>query len=196
MNGTTHHIEFVTQAQYNQLEQEQQLVAGTYYFITDDETAEEFAEAIEILQTDLAIVNEYGLETRQLLTGTRADVANMLPTVGTLVRNPIEDENWMNMASIDQSGNVTVNNTFSAGLYAVKVVQPTPAAYRATFTMWVPRNGEVCLSPVFVWYDGVTMYQAMLRVNANGEADIVTVSGSTNYPNTTIYANRIGTDET
>ena len=36
LNGTTHHIEFVTQAQYNELEAQGKLVANTYYFITDD----------------------------------------------------------------------------------------------------------------------------------------------------------------
>lgn len=36
LNGTTHHIEFVTQAQYNQLVSSHQLVTNTYYFITDD----------------------------------------------------------------------------------------------------------------------------------------------------------------
>lgn len=51
INGTAHHIEFVTQAQYNDLEQAGQLIEGCYYFITDDETAENFEDAIEALQT-------------------------------------------------------------------------------------------------------------------------------------------------
>lgn len=41
LNGTTHHIEFVTQAQYNQLVADGKIVANTYYIITDDETAED-----------------------------------------------------------------------------------------------------------------------------------------------------------
>ena len=32
VNGTTHHIEFVTQAQFNQLEHDDELVSNTYYF--------------------------------------------------------------------------------------------------------------------------------------------------------------------
>lgn len=41
LNGTTHHIEFVTQAQYNQLVADEELVANTWYFITDDTSVEE-----------------------------------------------------------------------------------------------------------------------------------------------------------
>lgn len=41
LNGTTHHLEFVTQAQYNQLEADGELVANTYYFITDDTSYED-----------------------------------------------------------------------------------------------------------------------------------------------------------
>ena len=47
LNGTTHHIEFVTQAPYNQLVAQGQLVANTYYFITDDTTAEDLEDAIQ-----------------------------------------------------------------------------------------------------------------------------------------------------
>lgn len=46
LNNTNHHIEFVTQAQYNQLENDEQLVANTYYFITDDTTAEDLEQHI------------------------------------------------------------------------------------------------------------------------------------------------------
>lgn len=50
INGTTHHIEFVTQAQYNQLLADEDLVPNTYYFITDDDTAEDLENAINDLQ--------------------------------------------------------------------------------------------------------------------------------------------------
>ncbi len=40
LNNSDHSIEFVTQAQFNQLEADDQLVANTYYFITDDTTLE------------------------------------------------------------------------------------------------------------------------------------------------------------
>lgn len=44
LNGTTHNIEFVTQAQYNQLKEDEELVPNTYYFITDDTTLEGLEE--------------------------------------------------------------------------------------------------------------------------------------------------------
>ncbi len=46
LNGTTHHIEFVTQAQFNQLQADEQLVANTYYFITDDQDWESLEQHI------------------------------------------------------------------------------------------------------------------------------------------------------
>lgn len=46
LNGTTHHIEFVTQAQFNQLVADEQLVKNTYYFITDDTTLEGLENSI------------------------------------------------------------------------------------------------------------------------------------------------------
>lgn len=47
VNDTDHNIEFVTQAQYNQLVASGQLVGNTYYFITDDTTAEDLEDAIQ-----------------------------------------------------------------------------------------------------------------------------------------------------
>ena len=54
LNNTDHSIEFVTQAQYNQLEAQGQLVANTYYFITDDTTAEDTNNKISELENDIA----------------------------------------------------------------------------------------------------------------------------------------------
>ena len=49
INGTTHHIEFVTQAEYNTLAQGGELIEGCYYFITDDTTEEDIEEALDNL---------------------------------------------------------------------------------------------------------------------------------------------------
>ena len=53
LNGSTHHIEFVTQAQYNQLVADEELVANTYYFITDDTTEEDIEEHLSTIDTEL-----------------------------------------------------------------------------------------------------------------------------------------------
>lgn len=55
VNNTDHNIEFVTQAQYNQLEHDGELVANTYYFITDDTTVEDLEEHIN--QNDEAVAS-------------------------------------------------------------------------------------------------------------------------------------------
>ena len=57
LNGSTHHIEFLTQAQFNQLEADHELVVNTYYFITDDQSIDDLQEhldeKIEELENDL-----------------------------------------------------------------------------------------------------------------------------------------------
>lgn len=78
LNGTTHHIEFVTQAQYNQLEQDEELVANTYYFITDDNTAEDIEEDIEELQNQLPQINETLTQLTDVSLGSANDFTDAL----------------------------------------------------------------------------------------------------------------------
>ena len=47
LTGQESTIEFVTQAQYNQLEEQGRLVGNCYYFITDDTTAEDLEDSID-----------------------------------------------------------------------------------------------------------------------------------------------------
>lgn len=53
ISGGSYHIEFCTQAKYNELKAAGELVAGTYYFITDDTTAEDLE--MHITQNDARI---------------------------------------------------------------------------------------------------------------------------------------------
>ena len=57
INGSVHHVEFVTQAQFNSMQQGGTLVAGTYYFITDDTTAEDLGAAIDDLSDEINSTN-------------------------------------------------------------------------------------------------------------------------------------------
>lgn len=107
INGTTHHIEFVTQAQYNQLAQDEELVAGTYYFITDDETAEEFADAIEALQTALNNLNERLTNVEATLSFGNAD--------DFIIYKQVEN------------GEIIVNNIVPFGLYLAIIYDQTQA---------------------------------------------------------------------
>ena len=56
-NGTTHNIEFVTQAQYNQIVADGGLVPNAYYFITDDTTAEDLEAHITANDGAVASLN-------------------------------------------------------------------------------------------------------------------------------------------
>lgn len=122
INGTAHHIEFVTQAQYNQLEQDEELVAGTYYFITDDETAEDFAEAIEVLQTDLALAFERieALELFKNLTNTRLN-EQITPVSNTLWSKSDGSDFKIYATKSSYGGTVSYPNKLTSGLYAVEV---------------------------------------------------------------------------
>lgn len=54
INNSDHSIEFVTQAQFNQLEAQGELVANTYYFITDDTSEEDLENSITQLDERLS----------------------------------------------------------------------------------------------------------------------------------------------
>lgn len=56
LNGTTHHMEFITQAQYNQLVADEELVPNTYYFITDDTTADDLEEEVSKILDGTTVV--------------------------------------------------------------------------------------------------------------------------------------------
>ncbi len=45
--GLTHRVAFLTQAKYNELKANQQLIAGAYYFITDDTTADDLEDHMD-----------------------------------------------------------------------------------------------------------------------------------------------------
>lgn len=58
VDGQTHKISFVTEAQYNELEQAGQIETDAYYFITDDTTAEDLESAIEELRTEINSIKD------------------------------------------------------------------------------------------------------------------------------------------
>lgn len=57
LNGSTHHIEFLTQAEFNQLVAQGELQGLTYYFITDDTTAEGLEASIDELKAQIETLN-------------------------------------------------------------------------------------------------------------------------------------------
>lgn len=75
LNGTTHHIEFVTQDQYNQLVASEELVANTYYFITDDTTAEDLENHITENDARMSALEKDYIEYKQELHDVVGDLA-------------------------------------------------------------------------------------------------------------------------
>lgn len=71
LNGTTHHIEFITQAQYNQLVADEELVANTWYFITDDTSYDELLEQVGVLQDKCDELEEH------VQTGLRFNITSI-----------------------------------------------------------------------------------------------------------------------
>lgn len=53
VSGDTHLFAFVTQAKYNELKENNQLVENCYYYIIDDTTADDINAQLEIINTNL-----------------------------------------------------------------------------------------------------------------------------------------------
>lgn len=65
--GETHKVAFLTQAAYNQLKAEGQLIENCYYFITDDPTADDLEEALVNVTETANQAKETADETKYLL---------------------------------------------------------------------------------------------------------------------------------
>ena len=77
INGTTHHIEFVTQAEYNTLAQGGELIEGCYYFITDDTTEEDIEEALDNLAEAVDAAEDDIDALESAMTTAQGDIANL-----------------------------------------------------------------------------------------------------------------------
>lgn len=71
VGGDTYPISFVTQAKYNELKQNKQLVKNQLYFITDDMTEEVLEQNINDLWTEMEAVNE---TIKKIIAGKVGDV--------------------------------------------------------------------------------------------------------------------------
>ena len=75
LNGTTHHLEFVTQAQYNQLVEDEEVQPNTYYFITDDQSVEDLEEQIEEYEQHVSNL-ENGLQDGSIVAKNAENATN------------------------------------------------------------------------------------------------------------------------
>ena len=179
INGTTHHIEFVTQAQYNQLAQDEQLVAGTYYFITDDDTAEEFADAIEALQT---------------LTN------NLQERLSAVETNLHFDDEGFEIVTQITDGSYTTQEDLTSGLYLAKIYDPTMPSHGYPFytpLVFYYDGVNMLTTAIFhlaFWRNNTLMgINTYLTVNVNKKLIITQQEGLQGPINCIIALRKIGT---
>lgn len=104
LNGTTHHIEFVTQAQYNQLVADEELVANTWYFIIDDTTIEDLEQILSELQR---AIDTFERMFEELHDGTRS------------VNHAVNADNADNTSFTNNSlTTIALNNTSGSTLFS------------------------------------------------------------------------------
>lgn len=131
VNGTAHNLEFVTQAQYNQLFNDGDLVENTYYFITDDETIEDYDEAIQQLQSYVSNLDSALLDLKEdierdigeLQTEDRNIKSKI--TFGGVKGDPsyITDD-WMT-TTIRENGSFIKRDIVAGGLYVCRIFDHT-----------------------------------------------------------------------
>lgn len=151
INGTTHHIEFITAAEYSDLENRGLLVAGTYYFITDDTTEEDLEEAIG------------GLISR---VGSLEQTVGSLDTTLTFGEPSAE----FSVVTIKENGTTTKKEPVPRGLYIARVYdQRDTSSPKIASTLIVYYDGvSYCRSPIFdflVFGVGSTMVEMSFSPN-------------------------------
>lgn len=118
LNGTTHHLEFVTQAQYNQLVADEELQPNTYYFITDDTTLEGLEESLNQLASRLTTVE--GL-VQDIINGDQVVAeANHSTSSDNAEKTLLTNGSWSNLTISDAQTDIT-----SLGLRDAKKVLVT-----------------------------------------------------------------------
>lgn len=77
LNGTTHHIEFVTQAQYNQLVADEELVVNTWYFIIDDTSYDDLITSFNNYVAQFEALSDEVAELREVVErGTKLAITD------------------------------------------------------------------------------------------------------------------------
>lgn len=155
LNGTAHYIEFVTAAQYSELEAQGELVEGTYYFITDDTTEEDLENAIGELQTSVL-----SLQANKLDKGTyESDFV--------IDENPFTGDGW---TPFDTRENVAVGS----GLYlcALRKFDVVSGGTLITVPIFVTNSDTYQdTSAHFHYSESGTMHECFLAAVKDGSGD-------------------------
>lgn len=188
LNGTTHHIEFVTQAQFNQLEAEGKLVANTYYFITDDTTAEDLEGAIETLQEDLE-------EEKNTRTQLVSDLLDGQMQVGRAVVSdravvtPITHNSW---SSVALNGSNVIPFEYGA-IYLFYVHKSENAQYGLNFGLCITLSNP---SAIDNWVHVGTLVQNLTNENYSLYIEVTFPLVGTAIPHLRKYSGSGWVDET
>lgn len=158
INGTAHYIEFVTAAQYSELEAQGALVLGTYYFIIDDTTEEDLETAISGL-----------IETTDSLTDT---VGTLVPIVEGKLDEEIYNDDFIIGKDPSTSGgwlgyDTTEEMPFSEGLvlFRIKAKEAGTPSFMPSIMMFISGGTIDDTSAIFPLLISGAISNCYLRAN-------------------------------
>lgn len=175
VNGTTHHIEFVTQAQYNAIEQAGTLVPNTYYFITDDDTAEDLENAVNgILDGTTAVPN--ATEANHATSAEDAENAekvnnlaitrdaNGVLKIGDIII-PQKQLLWSSANGHNLVDNLNISENWIGKTIEIVWSDDTRQYKHSIVTLSSNNTQDMVARNVFVGSDGVLSYAINVRVS-------------------------------
>ena len=86
VSGVANHVAFVSQAKYNELKAGGMLIANCYYFITDDTTAEDLEEQLNLANESIASLGSRLTIVESKFNGASAKFAEQATTAGVATK--------------------------------------------------------------------------------------------------------------
>ena len=167
ISGGTYHIDFCTQAKYNELKAQGQLIANCYYFITDDNSLSNLEETVEEMQGDID----------DLETNLQAEATTRETAVNGILANIHSDNNQVIIGksgyTLVLKGNAPVYQDSSNNYHNIALASKFTQIQLSTFTTFSSLVSAVedllttYFCPTFVYYGSSTEYY-QLHVRYNG----------------------------
>jgi len=180
INGTTHHIEFVTQAEYNTLAQGGELIEGCYYFITDDTTEEDIEEALDNLADAVDAAQDDIDALESAMTAAQDDIDAL--------------ESAMTAAQDDIDALESAMTTAQGDIANLKIKSATPSwSQLGAYFNYTNKYPVAVFVRIYIDTDQYKRYQASARlkdefgaitlealnyIDSNGTVQTVTAGGS------------------
>lgn len=131
VGGDTHKIGFCTQAKYNELKANNQLIDGAYYFITDDTTAQDIDAALDAL-TERVTTLENNTASMQTQINT---IKNSLQIISLDSETDIiYDSSQTTQPMVDLSSQITRSVNDIIGIGGVLAVTSDKGSFELFFT--------------------------------------------------------------